>query len=158
MSDSATPLQHTRLPCPSLSPLVCSNACPLSQWCHPTISSSVALFSSSVAPFSSSPQSFPASGSFQQLNWGFTMEFVSPVSTENQAVCYLSSVLPRAPVGIFELSVVNPEEPQASSFITWTFFPLYRPSDRPHSYPFLSASAVAAAAKSLQSCPLLALL
>ena len=35
-------LQHTRLPCPSLSPRVCSNSCPLSQWCHPTISSSVA--------------------------------------------------------------------------------------------------------------------
>ena len=50
-------LQHTRLPCPSLSPRVCSDLCPLSQWCHPTISSS-------VAPFSSCPQSFPASGSF----------------------------------------------------------------------------------------------
>ena len=50
-------LQHSRLPCPSLSPWVCSNSCPLSQWCHPTISFSVALFSSC-------PQSFPASGSF----------------------------------------------------------------------------------------------
>ena len=46
-----------RLPCPSLSPGVCSNSCPLSWWCHPTISSS-------VTPFSSCPQSFPASGSF----------------------------------------------------------------------------------------------
>ena len=43
-----------RLPCPSLTPRTCSNSCPLSQWCHPTISSS-------VAPFSSSPQSFPES-------------------------------------------------------------------------------------------------
>jgi len=50
-------LQHTRLPCPSLSPRVYSNSCPLSQWCHPTISSS-------VTPFSSCSQSFPASGSF----------------------------------------------------------------------------------------------
>ena len=50
-------LQHTRLPCPSPSPGVCSNSCPLNQWCHPTISSS-------VTPFSSYPQSFPASGSF----------------------------------------------------------------------------------------------
>ena len=49
-------LQHARLPCPSLSPGDCSNSCPLSQWCHPTISSS-------VAPFSSCPQSFPASRS-----------------------------------------------------------------------------------------------
>ena len=49
-------LQHARLPCPSLSPGVCSNSCPLSQWCHPTIASS-------VSPFSSGPHSFPASGS-----------------------------------------------------------------------------------------------
>ena len=50
-------LQHARLPCSSLSPWVCSKSCPLSWWCHPTISSS-------VTPFSSCPQSFPASGSF----------------------------------------------------------------------------------------------
>ena len=50
-------LQHTRLPCPLLSPGVYPNSCPLSWWCHPTISSSVILF-----PFC--PQSFPASGSF----------------------------------------------------------------------------------------------
>ena len=50
-------LQHGRLPCLSLSPRVCSNSCPLSWWGHPTISSSVTLFSSC-------PQSFPASGSF----------------------------------------------------------------------------------------------
>ena len=48
---------HTRLPCPSLSPIHCSNLCPLSWWCHPTISSS-------VIPFPSCPQSFLASGSF----------------------------------------------------------------------------------------------
>ena len=48
--------QHARLPCPSPSLRACSNSCPLSQWCHPTISSS-------VAPFSCL-QSFPASGSF----------------------------------------------------------------------------------------------
>ena len=59
MSDSLWPyeLRHTRLPCPSPSPGVCSNSCPFSQWCHPTMSSSVALFSSC-------PQSFPASESF----------------------------------------------------------------------------------------------
>ena len=54
-------LQHTRLPCPSLSPGACSNSCPLSLWCHPTISSS-------VAPFSSCPQSFWASRSFP-MSW-----------------------------------------------------------------------------------------
>ena len=50
-------LQHTRLPCPWLSPRVYSNSCPLSRWCCPTISSS-------VVPVSSRLQSFPASGSF----------------------------------------------------------------------------------------------
>ena len=59
MSNSLWPhgLQHTRFPRHSLSPRVCSNSCPLSHWCHPNISSS-------VASFSSCPQSFPASGSF----------------------------------------------------------------------------------------------
>ena len=51
-------LQHARLLCPSPTPRACSNSCPLSQWCHSTISSS-------VIPFSSHLQSFPASGSFQ---------------------------------------------------------------------------------------------
>ena len=51
-------LQHTRPPCPSPTPRVHTNSCPLSQWCHPNISSS-------VIPFSSCPQSFPASRSFQ---------------------------------------------------------------------------------------------
>ena len=49
--------QHTRPPCPSPTPRVHPNPCPLSWWCHPTISSS-------VIPFSSCPQSFPALGSF----------------------------------------------------------------------------------------------
>ena len=50
-------LQHTRLPYPSLSPWVCTVSSPLSQWCHPTILSSVTSFSSCL-------QSFPESGSF----------------------------------------------------------------------------------------------
>ena len=54
-------LQHARPPCPSLTPAVYSNSCPLSQWDHPTISSS-------VDPFSSRLQSCPASGSFPELN------------------------------------------------------------------------------------------
>ena len=59
MSNSLWPhgLQHTRPPCPSPTPRVYPNACPLSQWCHPTISSS-------VIPFCSCPQSLPASESF----------------------------------------------------------------------------------------------
>ena len=60
MSNSLRPhrLQHARPPCPSPTPRVYSNSCPLSWWCHPTISSS-------VTPFSSCSQSLPASGSFQ---------------------------------------------------------------------------------------------
>ena len=53
-------LQHARLAYPSLSPRVWLNSCPLSQWCHPTVSSS-------VTPFSPCPQSFPASGSFPMI-------------------------------------------------------------------------------------------
>ena len=60
MSDSLRPheLQLARPPCPTSTPGVHPNPCPLSRWCNPTISSS-------VVPFSSCPQSFPASGSFQ---------------------------------------------------------------------------------------------
>ena len=50
-------LQQARRPCPSPTPRACSNSCPLNQWCHPIISSSVILFSSCL-------QSFPESGSF----------------------------------------------------------------------------------------------
>ena len=67
-------LQDARLPWPSPSPWVCSNSCPLSQWCHPTILSS-------VIPFSSCPQSFPASRTFPESSfhirwpkyWGFSI-------------------------------------------------------------------------------------
>ena len=53
--------QNIRPPCPSPTPGVHPNLCPLSQWCHPTISSS-------VIPFSSCPQSFPAPGSFKWVS------------------------------------------------------------------------------------------
>ena len=67
ISDSLWPhgLQHARPSCPSPTPRVYSNSCPLRRWCHPTISS--------VVPFSSCPQSLPASGSFQMsqlFTWG----------------------------------------------------------------------------------------
>ena len=59
VSDTSQPhrLQHTRLPCPSPTHGACSNSCPSSQWCHPTISSS-------IIPFSFCLQPFPASGPF----------------------------------------------------------------------------------------------
>ena len=79
MSDSLWPheLQHTRPPCPSPIPRVHSNSCPLSQWCHPAISSS-------VVPFSSFPQSLPASESFpvsQLFAWGGQSTGVSALAS-----------------------------------------------------------------------------
>ena len=69
MSNSLKPhgLQLTSLPCPSPTPRACSNSCPLSRWCHPTISSS-------ITPFSSCLQSFPASGSFL-MSWLFRIRW-----------------------------------------------------------------------------------
>ena len=83
ISNSLRPhgLQHTRPPCPSQTPRAYSNSCPLSRWCHPTISSS-------VVPFSSRHQSFPASGSFQ-------MSQFFPSGGENIGVSASASVLPK---------------------------------------------------------------
>ena len=70
-------LKHTRLPCPSLSPRVSSNSCPLCQWCHPTISSS-------IMPFFSCLQSFPdleSSPMSQLLAWGGQIIAVSASSS-----------------------------------------------------------------------------
>ena len=82
MSNSLWPhgLQQARLPCPSLTPGVYSNLCPLSQWCHPTISSS-------AVPFSFCLQSFPASGS-SQMSQLFTS------GGQSIGVSALASVLP----------------------------------------------------------------
>ena len=83
-------LQHTKPPCPSPTPGIHSNSCPLSRWCHSAISSS-------VVPFSSCPQSLPASESFpmsQRFAWG----------GQSIGVSALASVLPmntqdRSPLG-----------------------------------------------------------
>ena len=69
--------QHARPPCPSPSPGVHSNSCPLSRWCHPAISSS-------VIPFSSCPQSLPVSESFpmsQLFTWGGQSTGVSALAS-----------------------------------------------------------------------------
>ena len=73
-------LQHARPPCPSPTARVHPNSCPLSRWCHPTISFS-------LIPFSSCPQSFPASGSFQ-------MSQLFPLSGQSIGVSASASVLP----------------------------------------------------------------
>ena len=77
-------LQPARLPCPSPTPRAYSNLCPLSWWCHTTISSS-------VVPFSSHLQSFPASGSFQMSqfltsggqSFGVSASSVLPMNIQN---------------------------------------------------------------------------
>ena len=88
MSNSLWPphgLWHTKLPCPSPTPGVYSNSCPLSPWCHPTISSS-------VVPFCSCPQSFPASGSL------LVSQFFTSGS-QSTGVWALASVLPKKSQG-----------------------------------------------------------
>ena len=84
VSDSLLPheLRHTRLPCPSLSPWVCSNSCPLSQWCHSIISSSASLFSSYL-------QSFLASGSFP-MSQLFSSSGQSTGASASASVCPVS--------------------------------------------------------------------
>ena len=86
-------LQHSRLPCSSVSFRVCSNSCPLSQWCHPTISSS-------VTPFPSCPQSFPASGSFS-VSWLFTS------CSQRIGASTSASVLPMSIQGWFPLGYTH---------------------------------------------------
>ena len=82
VSDTSRPHwpQHARPPCPSPTPRVYSNSCPLSRWCHATISTS-------VIPFSSCLQSFPASGSFQ-------MSQLFTSGSQNIGVSASTSVLP----------------------------------------------------------------
>ena len=91
VSDSLQPhgLQHTRLPCPLPTPSVYSNSCPLSQWCHPIISSS-------VVPFSFHLQSFPAAGSFQ-------MSQLFESGGQSIGVSASTSVLPRNTQHLFPL-------------------------------------------------------
>ena len=86
-------LQHTRLPCPSPIPRGCSNSCPLSRWCHATISSSVVCFSSHL-------QSFPASGSFPRSQF-----FVSGGQSIGDSAS--ASVLPMNFQGWFPLGLTD---------------------------------------------------
>ena len=95
VSNSLRPfeLQHARLPCPSPSSGSCSNSCPLSQWCHPTISSSVILFSFCLL-------SFPASVSFP-MSWLFASGGQSTTASA------LPSVLPMNIWGWFPLRLTG---------------------------------------------------
>ena len=95
VSNSLQPhgLQPTSLPCPSWSPRVCSNSCPLNQWCYPTISSSASLFSFCL-------QSFPASGSFP-------MSCIFASCSQSPAASALASILPMNIHGWFPLGFIG---------------------------------------------------
>ena len=99
-------LQHARPPCPSPTPGACSNSCPSSQWCHPTILSS-------IIPFSSCPQSFPASCSFPMRQF-----FAS--GGQSIGASASASVLPMNiqdwfPLGLTVWSSCSPRDSQESS-------------------------------------------
>ena len=88
-------LQHTRLPYPSPTPGVCSDSCPLSQWCHPSISSS-------VVPISSCLQSFPASGSFP-ISRLFTTDCQSLVASASVLLMNIQGWFPLGLTGLISL-------------------------------------------------------
>ena len=77
-------LQHARLPCPSPTPGACSNSCPSSQWCHPTISSS-------VIPFSSCPQSLSASVFPMNIQDRFPLGWTGLMSLQSKGFSRVSS-------------------------------------------------------------------
>ena len=113
VSHSSRPhgLQHARLPCPSPSPWACSNSCPLSQWCHPTISSSVISFFSCF-------QSFPASRSFP-VSWLFKS------GDQRTGAWSSASVLPMTIQGWFPLGLTGLISLQSKGlsrvfFLLWT--------------------------------------
>ena len=135
MSDSLRPHepQHARPPCPSPTPRVYPNSCPLSRWCHPT-------FSSSLIPFSSCPQFFPTSESFQmsQLfasggqsirvsastsvllmntqDW-FSLGWTSWISLESKGLSRVFSTPPFKSINSLALSL--PYSPTLTSIHTW---------------------------------------
>ena len=145
-------LQHARLPCPSPSPRVFPNSCPLNRCCHPAISSSVALFSSF-------PQSFPTSGSFP-------MSRLFTSCGQSIGALASASVLPTSIQGWFPLRLTGLIYLLSKGL--WRAF--FSTAIWKHQFfsalPSLwsrwtgkvaspSAAAAAAAAKSLQSCPTL---
>ena len=109
MSDSlwSHGLQHIRPPCPSPTPGVYSNSCPLSQWCHPTISFS-------VVPFSSHLQSFSTSGSFQMSRF---------FASDGQSIGALAS------------ASILPMDTQDWSPLGWTGWISFCPGDSQESSP-----------------------
>ena len=87
-------LQQARLPCTSPSHRACSNSCPLSQWCHPTLSSSIVCFSSFLL-------SFPASGSFPRSQ--FFASGTQSIGASGAALVLLLSIQDWFPLGLTSL-------------------------------------------------------
>ena len=106
MPDSLRPhgLQLARLPCPSPFPGACSNSCPLSHWCHPTISSSVVLFSSCLL-------FFPASGSFlMSLFFASTGQSTGASSSASVLSMNYQSWFPLGLTGVISLQSKDSQE------------------------------------------------
>ena len=129
-------LQHAGLSCPGPTPRACSNSCPLSQWCHPTISSS-------VVPFSSCLQSCPASGSFQNesvlcIRWPKYWSFSFSISPSNEYSGLISFRTDDSPRDSQESSPT----PQFKNINSSVFSFLYSPtltSTQGNTLPFLSS-------------------
>ena len=123
MSDSLQPLglQHARLPCPLPTLGAYSNSCPLSRWCHPTISSS-------VIPFSSSLQSFLTSGSFPVLRirwpkyWSFSFS-ISPSNEYSGPIYFRMDWLDLSPRNSQESSPVPQFKSINSSALSFLYSP-----------------------------------
>ena len=134
VSDSLWPhgLQHTRLPCPSPTPRACSNSCPLRQWCHPTISSS-------VVPFSSCLQSFPASRFFPMSQF-FTSGGQSIGASASVLPVNIQDWLPLGLTGLISLQSKGLSRvfPQFTSINSLALSFLYDPTDywKNHSFDY----------------------
>ena len=113
MSNSLQPhwLQHARLPCPSPFPRVCSNLCPLSWWCHPTISSSVIPFSSCL--LSSSPWgSFPMSCLCIRWPGASASASVLPMSSQGWFSLGLTGLVSLKPKALWRVSNITVQKHQ----------------------------------------------
>ena len=116
-------LQYARLPCPSPTPKSCSNSCPSSQWCHPTISFS-------VIPFSSCLQSFPASRSFPtvlRIKWPKYWSFSFSIGPYNKysmniplGLTSLMSLQSKGPSRVFSNTTVQKHQFFSAQLSLWS--------------------------------------
>ena len=156
MSDSLWPngLQHARIPCPSPSPGVCSNLCPLSQWCHPTISSS-------IAPFSSCPQSFQHQGLANELSlhimwskfWSFSFSISPSVNIQGLFPLRLTGLISLQSKGlsrVFFNATIQKQQFLGSQYFLWSNAHIHMTTGKTRALIILCVHA-----KSLQLCPTL---